>query len=658
MRLFTLSATSRFGKGKWSRMYSIAASHKSIFERIVGKEHVLSTDMSNYTTDWTMSYFGGSLVCFPKTTDEVSRVLKYCNENKIGVVPQGGNTGLVGGAVGTERGELILSTKRMNKIIDIDSSAGVVTCEAGCVLEWLNAQVGEKGFTFPLDLAAKGSCMIGGNVATNAGGLRVIKYGSLQGNVLGLEVVLADGTIVDMNRTLRKDNCGLHSKHLFIGSEGTLGVITKVSVLLATKPSFSCVVFAKLSSFSEVGVMLGTARRMLGDTLTAFEFIDRNAIDAVRRAYPHILHSVQGSVLPTAGRVGDKNEHEEGVLGEVAVLIECTGTNTELDQQRVDAFAEEIVESGLAQDAVLSLNSEQEQGLWDIRENLTVSMSQLARSSNPLYSPSSTAPSTTISPRISLPAGTALTARLFKYDLSVRLPHTAALLKELKQRVQKAGFRLKGAPDPSSSAIDAKATTDSVDLTSLLSACELEFCNYGHIADQNIHLNILSAVRTVQGAGRQQGQDGVEAFQVGVLRTPQQRKYLRNNNENIANTATAGAGPVGDREGSGGGADGGVIRAVRMPVKGSGGSCGGAEVFIEDECMVEYTALLRAELNKHVFDLTLAYGGSISAEHGVGAQKAFAMPWARSPAELELMRSIKTALDPNYILNPGKVLSI
>lgn len=240
----------RHGAWAWTgtRRYTNAAAHQRVFECIVGPEHVLATDMTSYTTDWTMRYSGGSLVCFPRTTEQVSRILKYCNDNRIGVVPQGGNTGLVGGAVGTDKGELILSTKRMNSLLDIDSSAGVATCEAGCVLEWLNAKVGDKGFTFPLDLAAKGSCMIGGNVATNAGGLRVIKFGSLQGNVLGLEVVLADGTVVDMDRSLRKDNCGFHSKHLFIGSEGTLGVITKVTVLLATKPTFSCVVLAKVQT--------------------------------------------------------------------------------------------------------------------------------------------------------------------------------------------------------------------------------------------------------------------------------------------------------------------------------------------------------------------------------------------------------------------------
>ena len=237
----------RLRRGYTNKIYALASSHRSAFEEIVGTDHVVSDDdMEAFTVDWTGTYKGGSLVCLPKTTKEISEIMKYCSMNNIGVVPQGGNTGLVGGAVGTSKGELVVCMRRMNSILDIDNAAGVLTCEAGCVLEWLNGEVAKHGFVVPLDLAAKGSCMIGGNVATNAGGLRVMKYGSLQGNVLGLEVVLADGTVLDMLRSLRKDNSGLHSKHLFIGSEGALGIITKVSLLLVTKPTFTCVIFAKV----------------------------------------------------------------------------------------------------------------------------------------------------------------------------------------------------------------------------------------------------------------------------------------------------------------------------------------------------------------------------------------------------------------------------
>jgi D-2-hydroxyglutarate dehydrogenase len=247
---FTLATSTKWTRSSISTVQFASAMEAAILHReaISKISYTLyePTDIAKYTTDWTGSYSGGSLVCFPQTTEEVSKLLSYCNKYKIGVVPQGGNTGLVGGGVGTKRGELILSLERLNRIIEVDEQAGVLTCEAGCVLEWLSDEVGKKGFVVPLDLAAKGSCMIGGNVSTNAGGLRVMKYGSLQGNVLGMEVVLADGTVLNMLRTLRKDNCGYHMKNLFVGSEGTLGVITKLNLLLAPKPSFTSVFFAKV----------------------------------------------------------------------------------------------------------------------------------------------------------------------------------------------------------------------------------------------------------------------------------------------------------------------------------------------------------------------------------------------------------------------------
>lgn len=228
--------------------YQSAYDHYNKIRDIVGARNILENefDMAKYTTDWTKCYRGGGLVCLPGSTSEVSSLLSYCNTNRIGVVPQGGNTGLVGGSVGTYRHELIISLARMNRVIDINEHAGVLLCEAGCILETLNAEVNSKNFIIPLDLAAKGSCMIGGNVATNAGGLRVVKYGSLHGLVIGLEVVQANGTVLDMTTSLRKNNTGYNLNHLFIGSEGTLGVITKVSLLLAPKPSSSNVLLAKV----------------------------------------------------------------------------------------------------------------------------------------------------------------------------------------------------------------------------------------------------------------------------------------------------------------------------------------------------------------------------------------------------------------------------
>lgn len=227
-----------------------ASAHISAFQGLVGVENVLSDsfDIEKYTVDWTRVFKGGSVVCLPCSTEDVSNILRYCNDNRIGVVPQGGNTSLVGGSVGLfgDNGDqLIISMEKMKTIHSIEDS--VLISDAGCILETLNTACVEKGYIVPLDLGAKGACMIGGNVATNAGGLRVLRYGTLHGNVLGLEVVQADGTVLDMLRTLKKDNCGYHLPHLFIGSEGTLGIITKVAIGLALKPTSTAVVWVKVS---------------------------------------------------------------------------------------------------------------------------------------------------------------------------------------------------------------------------------------------------------------------------------------------------------------------------------------------------------------------------------------------------------------------------
>ena len=176
--------------------------------------------------DWTKKYKGHSkLVVRPKSTEEISAVLKYCNDRKLAVVPQGGNTGLVGGSQPVFD-EIVVSFSRMNKILNFDESYGIITCEAGCVLHDLQTYLNERGYLMPLDLGAKGSCQIGGNLATNAGGIHFIKYNSLHANCMGLKVVLPNGNILDNMGNLRKDNTGYDLKHLFIGAEGTLGAIT------------------------------------------------------------------------------------------------------------------------------------------------------------------------------------------------------------------------------------------------------------------------------------------------------------------------------------------------------------------------------------------------------------------------------------------------
>jgi len=215
--------------------------------------------------DWMKKYQGQSkLALRPKNTQQVSQIMKYCNELHLAVVPQGGNTGLVGGSIPIFD-EIVLSLSNMNQVISFDDRSGVVVCEAGCILQNLEAYVNEKGFMVPLDLGAKGTCQIGGNVATNAGGLRLIRYGSLKGSVLGIEAVLADGTILDTLNTLRKDNTGYDVKQLLIGSEGSLAVITKVAIATPQKPQSVQVVVVGCESFEHVLDTVRLAQTSLRD---------------------------------------------------------------------------------------------------------------------------------------------------------------------------------------------------------------------------------------------------------------------------------------------------------------------------------------------------------------------------------------------------------
>ena len=203
------------------------------FEGMLDKSGVITDQdmISPHNRDWTNKFVGSSkLLLRPKTTEEVSSILKYCNDRKLAVVPQGGNTGLVGGSTPVHD-EIILSTARMNNIMDFNESYGILSTQAGVILANCQQYTRDRGYVMPIDLGAKGSCMIGGNLATNAGGIHFIKFNSMHANCVGLKAVMANGQILDNMTTLRKDNTGYDLKHLFIGSEGTLGIITEAAIL-------------------------------------------------------------------------------------------------------------------------------------------------------------------------------------------------------------------------------------------------------------------------------------------------------------------------------------------------------------------------------------------------------------------------------------------
>ncbi|KAK4585190.1 hypothetical protein RGQ29_022736 [Quercus rubra] len=281
----------------------------------------------------------------------VSEVLKYCNSRRLAVVPQGGNTGLVGGSVPVFD-EVIINVGSMKQVISFDKVSGVLVCEAGCILENLVSFLDNQGFIMPLDLGAKGSCQIGGNVSTNAGGLRLVRYGSLHGTVLGIEAVLANGDVLDMLGTLRKDNTGYDLKHLFIGSEGSLGIVTKISILTPPKLSSVNLAFLACKDYSSCQKLLFEAKRYLGEILSAFEFLDNeslnlalNHLEGVRNPLPPAMHNFY-------------------------VLIETTGSDESYDKEKLEAFLLRSMEGGLISDGVIAQDINQASSFWHIREGV------------------------------------------------------------------------------------------------------------------------------------------------------------------------------------------------------------------------------------------------------------------------------------------------
>ncbi|KAK5646930.1 hypothetical protein RI129_005394 [Pyrocoelia pectoralis] len=293
------------------------------------------TDLNRYNIDWYNQVRGKSkIVIKPKTTEEVSKILSFCNEQMLAVCPQGGNT-CVSGASVPVFDEIILSSDLMNKIISLDENSGVLVCQAGCILENLNNYVADKHLLLPLDLGSKGSCHIGGNISTNAGGLRLLRYGSLHGNVLGLEVVKASGEILDCLSTLKKDNTGYHLHHLFIGSEGTLGFLTKVAIQCPPQSKAVCLAFL--------------AKNELGEILSAVEVIDTPSMDTVNEH------------LKLSSPIG-KHEYY--------LLLETKGSDEGHDQQKLNKFLESVLNTNLISDGAIASEPAKYHAMWALRERL------------------------------------------------------------------------------------------------------------------------------------------------------------------------------------------------------------------------------------------------------------------------------------------------
>eukprot|EP01126_Amoeba_proteus_P035790 TRINITY_DN3619_c0_g1_i1.p1 TRINITY_DN3619_c0_g1~~TRINITY_DN3619_c0_g1_i1.p1 ORF type:complete len:555 (+),score=113.36 TRINITY_DN3619_c0_g1_i1:113-1777(+) len=436
------------------------------FVSVLGEKNVVhdKEEVEKYNYDWMMKYKGQStLVLKPTTTLEISSILKYCNERKLAVCPQGGNTGLVGGSV-PAFDEIILNMSKMNKIRDFNPASGVVIVEvvyyptstqpshfqisfvpipsnstlsipkfnsntnlhpnyphessflisngplkSGTILQNLDEYLRERGHITPLDLGAKGSCQVGGNTSTNAGGIRLLRYGSLHGNILGLEVVLADGTVLDSLSKIRKDNTGYDLKQLFIGAEGTLGIVTQISLLCPPLPKSVNVALLGTNDYNQAQEVLKEAKARLGEILSAFEFWDNHCMNLM-------LDHHQGVVNPLQEK------------SKFYVLIETSGSNMTHDKEKLNSFLEFVLSAGLVHDGTLAENETQIQNIWWFREHITPTL---------------------------LTKG-----KPFKYDISLPVAEMYNLVEIMKDRFK--------------------------DMPSVF------VCGYGHMGDGNLHLNIVN----------------------------------------------------------------------------------------------------------------------------------------------------------------------
>ena len=460
---------------------------------ICGPDHVLTEgDLSAWEVDWRKRSHGKALaVVRPGNTDEVAQVVKACVSARVSLVPQGGNTGLVVGSTPDDSGsQLVLSLQRLHAVRAIDAANLTITVEAGCVLQNLQEAALQAGFLFPLSLAAEGSCTLGGNLATNAGGTQVLRYGNARELCLGLEVVTAAGEVWHGLSGLRKDNTGYDLRDLYIGSEGTLGVITAATLKLYPLPAARLTAWAAVASVDEAVALLGLAQQHLGASLTGFEVMGQFALSLV------VKHFAQLKVP----------FHDSAAFG---VLLECSDQESEAHARaQFERLLEAALAKGCISDAVVAESLAQARQLWHVRE--------------------------------SIPLAQAEEGLNIKHDISVpvsRIPEfvrsTDALLKQALP-----GVRL---------------------------------VNFGHLGDGNLHYNV-------------QAPAGVDA--------------------------------------------------------------------------AAFLSQREDEVNTLVFDAVQRFGGSISAEHGVGTLKVSKLEQHKSPVALSLMRSIKTALDPHNLMNPGKLLRI
>jgi len=470
-------------------MDTVAASDAvARLKAVVGPKGIAEgADAEPYFHEQRGLYRGAALaVLRPASTDEVAKLVAICAAAHLPIYPQGGNTGLSGGAVAAKNG-ILVNLGRMNRIRALDALNFTITAEAGCILADLQRAAEAADRLFPLSLGAEGSCQIGGNLSTNAGGINVLRYGNARELALGLEVVLADGRVWNGLRGLRKNNTGYDLKQLFIGAEGTLGIITAATLKLFPRPREVETALVGLKRVEDVMELFARARAASGDQLTGFELIPRIGLD-------NILQYGEGFREPLAAK------HPWYALLEIST----SRTDSQL-RQALEGLLAAAMEADLVQDGTIAESEAQRRELWRIRAALAEQQEKLGGS--------------------------------IKHDVSVPVSKVAEFIVRASAAVRE---RLPGIrPYP-----------------------------FGHVGDGNIHFNLTQP----PGADK--------------------AVYLKR----------------------------------------------------------------WAEFNRIVHDIVVALGGSISAEHGIGLVRRDELAHYAAPLELEMMRKVKAALDPDGIMNPGKVL--
>ena len=354
------------------------------FIQLLGPSGVLTGDdvTARMIHVWRQEPIRAACILRPSSTDEVAEILRLCHAAGQTVVPHGGLTGLVQGCNGSEA-DVVLSLERLNRIEEVDPVGRTMTVQAGVPLEKLQQEAEKVGLMFPMDLGARGSCQIGGNVSTNAGGNRVIRFGMTRDNVLGLEAVLADGTIVTSLNTMIKNNAGYDLKHLFIGSEGTLGIVTRVVIRLREMAQGVQTAFVACDDFAQVAGFLRHIDRSMGGALCSFEVMWKDYYELVTTA-------------PATNTRPVPIEHEH------FILCEALGTGHAQDAERFESVMMEALEQGLVADAAVAKSESERRAMWRIRD----SVDQFFR-----FGPA------------------------FLYDVSLAIRDMDAYVKEVKQRL-------------------------------------------------------------------------------------------------------------------------------------------------------------------------------------------------------------------------------